>query len=88
MSETILKKEVIQNWRRPIRNNETFYISLPKRLCRKHHIDTKTTIRIIAVENTFLMFPEDSLKNKDFEKRIERVLSALLSDQKEKEEKT
>lgn len=85
MFESVLKKEVIQNWRRPIRNNETFYISLPKRLCRKHQIDTETTIRIIAVEDTFLMFPEDSLKNKNFEKKIEQVLSTLLSEKKEGE---
>lgn len=85
MFESVLRKEVIQNWRRPIRNNETFYISLPKRLCKKHNIDTETTIRIIAVENTFLMFPEDSLENKNFEKRIERVLSTLLSEGKEGE---
>lgn len=85
MTESILHK-LVQDWRRPIRNNQTFYISLPKRSCRKHNIDTETTLRIIAVENIFLIFPEDKLEDEVFRNRVTRVLSSLLSDQKEEEE--
>jgi len=43
-------------------------------------------MRIIAVGNVFLIFPEDSLEDQDFEKKISSVLSSLLSNSKGKEE--